>query len=95
MELLMLLYLIVLGLNVGLMPRVVAVIEKHDYKASVENKHVMACILLGLVPIINVVFLFGGTMMLSTILRLHREYDGVVQDRINFNKEIKKLYDKQ
>lgn len=94
MDFLMLLYLVILGLNIGLMPRVVAVMEQHDYKALSENRHVFACLLLGLVPLINVMFLFGGCMLLGTILRLHKNYEGVAQDRLNFNKEIEKLYKK-
>ncbi|MNK09949.1 hypothetical protein D3C87_279580 [compost metagenome] len=92
MEFVMLLYLVVLGLNIGLMPRVIAVIDKSDYKALAKNNHVLAAVLLGLIPLVNVVFLFAGSLMLSTILRLHREYDGVIRDRIEFNQSLKKVY---
>lgn len=86
-----LIYLVTLGLCTWFGPKVVAVIDKRDVRAEVENLHAIAAFLLGVVPAFNVLFLFFGARLLVDVEKLLKA--NKVSDIYKFNKELEDLFD--
>lgn len=94
MDFVVIAYLIILGLNIWRAPKLIATVEKNDCMANVETHHVISAIFIGLIPIINIVFLVSSYSTCKIIFDLNREYEGVEEDRKLFNREFAKIVEK-
>jgi hypothetical protein len=84
-------YLITLALCIWFGPKVVAVIEKRDARAEVENIHAIAALILGLIPAMNIMFLFFGAKLLFDVDKLLKA--NKYNDIYEFNRKLKELFD--
>lgn len=91
MYIMLLIYLIILGLCSWFGPKVVAVVEKRDARAEIENVHAIAAFLLGIVPAFNVLFLFFGARLLVDVEKLLKA--NKASDIYEFNKKLQELFD--
>jgi hypothetical protein len=87
----LLIYLITLGLCTWFGPKVAAVIEERDARAEASNVHAIAAFLLGIIPALNVLFLFFGAILLVDIAKVLKADDkaGIYE----FNKKLRELFD--
>jgi hypothetical protein len=87
-----LIYLVSLGLCTWFGPKVVAVFDRCTAKADIENRHSVAGFVIGLIPIVNVLFVLSGGYVLWEVRRvLKEEIKGNRSDLINFNAELREL----
>lgn len=87
----LLVYLVIWGLCIWFGPKAVAVIDERDARAEIEAIHAVAAFLLGIVPALNVLFLFFGARLLYDVDRVLKTNSK--DDILEFNKRLKELFD--
>lgn len=86
-----LIYLVTLGLCIWFGPKVAAVVEKRDARAEVQNVHALAAIIIGIIPAVNILFLFFGAKFLYDVDKLLKANKN--EDIYEFNRKLKELFD--
>jgi nitrogen fixation/metabolism regulation signal transduction histidine kinase len=94
MYIMFLIYLIVLGICTWFGPRLVAVINSCDAKAEIDTKDAIAAFMIGLVPVVNILFVFFGALILAELHQvLKAEREGSKTAVAKFNEGLRELED--
>jgi hypothetical protein len=91
MDVMLLIYLVSLGLCTWFGPKIVAITDTLDIRSEVSNKHAVAGFFLGLMPIINILFIFFGGWLLARSLKVLNR--GSAEDIRKFNEELRDMMD--
>jgi hypothetical protein len=96
MFVMLLIYLVALGLNIWFSPKVVAIVSECNIRAEIKTVHALSGFLLGLVPALNIIFLFFGARLLVHVDQLLKaEHPGAEAEIKAFNKRLKDLKDEE
>jgi hypothetical protein len=92
MVVMLLIYLVILGLSAWFGPKVIAVLDNCDANAEVTNVHALAGFMIGVIPVVNIFFVFFGGWILAELYKvLEEERKGVKGSVDAFNRGLKEL----
>jgi hypothetical protein len=90
MFIMLLIYLVSMGLCIWFGPKLIAVLDRLDVKAEVTPTDALAGLILGVIPVLNIFFVFFGGWILAGVFQVLKE--GTVKDMEDFNSNLKEMF---
>lgn len=94
MFIIFLIYLTAFGLSTWFGPKVIAVLDRADVKTDITNVDAIAGFLIGIVPVLNIFFVFFGGWILAEITKVLKAEAAGDKNAVKlFNQRLKELND--